>query len=551
MDYAVLSKIIIVVFALLFLLNVFFAIKILYEINKFNKIKRIIDDLIYWKSYFFLKKFIELKNLSTKLEKYRSRFTKLFNNYQSLISESTLVWVNEFIDHLEAKKSSYFRLVESEKTTQYHRKFTEISKQNTQFSNRLKNALKIENYCLDQIYKFDIIHDLILDEINKTHLKTNFDFTELIRFWNDIHDHVKQFETNIYEVSDTKMQSDLNYFLTIYQKNIRMIIDYLKIVILYKNRLPQLKTTIIKLIQQKVSATVATPFITTIEKMYQTESALISQQIKRFNDPDLNSQVINLYRNFNYKKVQLEKFYQMQTLLKKCFAQLSKTASQMQSWHTNLKQGIDNLKHETRFVFYNSQRIEAFYNSYQNFQQLLQSWKTHYLNNQTDLFLSSQVIKARELLQKAQKYLQQNLEISKLLAIEKQRIENILLTIININNFLLKSNFSHLNELYSPELKAIGKQFTQLTEQATGQTSLPTSKLVQFNDLEIRIIKLKDQIEHKYLLSKIAELLFVKANKLRFTNNRITNQVLNAEMLYLKNNYVKAIEQLIEVYETS
>lgn len=547
----IINTLLIVFISIFFLLGIFLAIKFYYEINVFLRMRKVINNLIYWKSFFFLRKFIELKNLSEKTLKYQNKFVSLFEEYESLISKKTLHWITEYVQILQTKKSTSFKLIESEKLNKHYDQFEELNANNTLFANRLKTALKLEQYCLNQVYKLQIIYDLMLDEINKTSLKVDFNFKKLINFWNQLPKNLTDFEGQIYVMNQKDMQENIKRILVNYEQHIVRVIDYLKIILLFHNAIPSLKKTILQLIEKKLSGKTLKKTILWFNNFYKEKYDHLNIEIQNYHNTKIIDDIFQFYLELETRKKQLEKLTHLRKFLDNIHHYFFEIKEQITSWEKQLKNDIRNLHHETYFFFYNLQHIEELKKKYQNWSIHFNNWNKKFLEEKEFIFLDDQIIMMQKILQLTLEYLQKYQNIRKIFNIEQQRIETFILTIININTFIFNPQFKLFRTVFDDDLQKIINKFIALEKKIL--EPVDNQKIIlmtsEFNDLEFLAKALKDKIEKKFVNLKIAEQLFVINNRVRFQNTKITNQMLNAEMLFLRGFYNKSIEQLVDVYE--
>lgn len=547
----VIKSLLVVTISLFFLFSIFLAIKIYYEINRARKLQTLINDLIYWKSFFFLKRFIELKNLAGKNKKYQSILTTLFTEYQKLISHGIVQWMETYLKLINIRKKSWFQLVENERTIKHHEKLRGLSNEITIFANTMKEALRLENYCFDQVYKLRTIHDLMHDEINKTMLKVNFNFKKLHQFWNSLDVKIANFEESIYLSSSAKLQENLTYLFTVFNHQIINIINYLKLILLFGNNLPALHQKLLTLIQTKLSGKAQQKTLNWFNQYYETEHTRLQKMLPNYNERTLLNAVFDFYQDLLTKKHQLEKLKPMQLTLQKSTELFTKIEEQINVWDQQLQRDINNLHRETYIFFYTLQGIEELQLNLKTWKQKLRKWRVMHLEQKNYIFLAKQFHVINDLIDLTLKYLHHHREIRYIFQSEKKRIELVILMILNINTFLFKPPFRLFRQIYYDDLKTIMRRFSKLEENLRGKTGLNISAKItrQFDELEILVTTLKEKIERQVVLLKLANQLFVVNNRFRFHSSKIQNQMLNAEMMYLKGDYGKTIERLVEIYD--
>ena len=545
------KSLLVVAIALFFLFSIFVAIKIYYEINRARRIDLIINDLTYWKSLFFLRSFVELKNLTHKNNKYQKLLDQLFAEYQVLISAGIIKWIETYLKLITNYKKGWLQLIESEATLKHHDKFRTLSTKITVFSNTVKDALKLENYCLDQVYKLRTIHDLMHDEINKTLLKVDFPLQKLKTFWASLESKVTTFETNIYSLPLPKLKAELKFLFTVFNRQIIAIINYLKLVLLYKSNLPELATQLVKLIATKLSGKMQNATRVWFTQHYESEYARLGKLLHDFNTPNLVETVFVFYHDLLTKKRQLEKLKPMQRTLTTAWHVFASVETQIYAWNKQLNHDIAELRRETYIFFYTLQGIEELATNFTIWKEKLAAWRALYSEQKDYIFLSNQFDFVADLITLTLTYLTKHHEILSIFQAEKERIELVILTILNLNTFLFKPHFRHFQKRYDQELKKIMTKFINLELNLRGKTEPGKVEKTthQFDELEFLTTSLKEKIERQLVLLNITHHLFVINNRFRLEKIKIRNQMLNAEMLYLKGDYAKTIEQLVEIYE--
>ncbi len=550
MSYMIKSLLVITI-SLFFLFSIFLAIKIYYEIQRTRKLQGLINDLTYWKSFFFLKRFIELKNLAGKNKKYQMILATLFIEYQKLISQEVMQWMETYLKLITNRRKKWLQLIETEQTIKHHEKFRSLNHEVTIFTNTVKEALRLENYCLDQVYKLRTIHDLMHDEINKTILKVDFNFKKLQHFWNNLELKIAHFEAEVYFASHLQLKENLVYLFTVFNRQILNIINYLKLLLLVGNNLPLLHKKLLTLIETKLTGRLKKETLDWFNQYYESEQHRLQILLPNYNHPDLEQEVLNFYRDLLTKKHQLEKLKPMQITLQKSVALFTKVEEQILLSDQQLQRDINNLHRETYVFFYPLQGIEELQFNLKTWHQKLKAWRIMHQQQKDYIFLANQFAVIQTLITWTFKYLTQHQEIRYIFQAEKKRIELVILTILNLNTFLSKPAFRLFRQIYYADLKTIMRQFGKLEANLQGKSERKkVAKIThQFDQLEVLVTTLKEKIERQVVLLKLARQLFVLNNRFRFHTPKIHNQMLNAEMIYLKGNYAKTIERLVEVYE--
>lgn len=132
---------------------------------------------------------------------------------------------------------------------------------------------------------------------------------------------------------------------------------------------------------------------------------------------------------------------------------------------------------------------------------------------------------------------------------EKEKNETIFLTLLNLHSLLNKKNNFALKLLFNKKLDKLTEDFLFL-EQRRLKFDLVDKNSdynLLFDSFQERVFDLKNNLKNIFFLKFIAESLFVKVNKMRFSSEVYHNKILNCEILFLKQQYKNVIEMLLEM----
>lgn len=132
---------------------------------------------------------------------------------------------------------------------------------------------------------------------------------------------------------------------------------------------------------------------------------------------------------------------------------------------------------------------------------------------------------------------------------EKEKNEKIFLTLLNLRSLLDKKNNFVLKVFFDKNLNKLMERFLFLEQKRLHSQDQKKGKDYNqlFDSFQTEVVDLKNNLKNTFFLKFIAELLFVKVNKLRFGNELYHNKILNCEILFLKQQYKNVIEMLLDI----
>lgn len=142
-------------------------------------------------------------------------------------------------------------------------------------------------------------------------------------------------------------------------------------------------------------------------------------------------------------------------------------------------------------------------------------------------------------------YFQMNLFFTR----ESEMIGKTILTLMSLNNLINKKEFFFLKQLHQNELNKCVNFFMDFEKNKLNIDIKQGNYGDKLLMLQAKVLNLKITIQNTMLLKNIAEALFVRANQRRFENEIYQNKILNAEILFLKQQFKNVIEILLEILD--
>ncbi len=551
-----LIKITLILFFISLAVGVFCWIKLLFEINKIQKLEKLSDELKLFVTPFFLSKLLVAHNLATKNKKNLPVFLFFCKEYQELFHKEAVDFLSSFFQGLETDKSWNDFLVESEFQFNFFRKFDQFKKKVNHFSGKLMLFSAWENLCLEQINVFNLILAKINEDLDKIKIIFAFDFKEVDKNIMFLESTISHLRKTIYHQN---IQITFSYFKNLGEKLIlftEKYFDWYKLLNLYLVVLPKRVKEVISLatnLQFKVEKKNSVDFF--LNKCDETKIK-IKINLVEFNVEKVYYPLQNLILDLENRIFQLKEYEVMKTTFQSIFQFVIVHFEKIKKKFTSFG--------DKRFFSQSLEKVFFFHQlkvvKFQNFNDLLTETQksvddlliTHYNNNKISFF--------QPVIKQVQKILLNFLKLSEIYhqidlfsAKKEEKSQIIFLTLLNFKTILDKKENFFLKTNYYWELNKLFDDFSYLIQKGVNSNHFhkKTNYNLVFNDFQNQVLNFKNKLENTFFLKHIAEILFVKVNKKRFVNEFLYNKILNCEVLFLKQNYKDAVELLLKILKSS
>ena len=551
-----LIKITLILFFISLAVGVFCWIKLLFEINKIQKLEKLSDELKLFVTPFFLSKLLVAHNLATKNKKNLPVFLFFCKEYQELFHKEAVDFLSSFFQGLETDKSWNDFLVESEFQFNFFRKFDQFKKKVNHFSGKLMLFSAWENLCLEQINVFNLILAKINEDLDKIKIIFAFDFKEVDKNIMFLESTISHLRKTIYHQN---IQITFSYFKNLGEKLLlftEKYFDWYKLLNLYLVVLPKRVKEVISLaanLQFKVEKKNNVDFF--LNKCDETKIK-IKINLVEFNVEKVYYPLQNLILDLENRIFQLKEYEVMKTTFQSIFQFVIVHFEKIKKKFTSFG--------DKRFFSQSLEKVFFFHQlkvvKFQNFNDLLTETQksvddlliTHYNNNKISFF--------QPVIKQVQKILLNFLKLSEIYhqidlfsAKKEEKSQIIFLTLLNFKTILDKKENFFLKTNYYWELNKLFDDFSYLIQKGVNSNHFhkKTNYNLVFNDFQNQVLNFKNKLENTFFLKHIAEILFVKVNRKRFVNEFLYNKILNCEVLFLKQNYKDAVELLLKILKSS
>lgn len=535
-------------FIFFWLLNSLLLMKLFYEINRFNKIDKLKRELEFFKSFFFTNKLIEIKNFSLKNKEYKKIYNYLFNEYINLIVIKNDEIIKKFINNFEKENNVNSFIIESKVFSNIYNDFEINKKKIIFFCEELKIIFALENIVFSRINLLNLILDKTLEELNKLELIFDIDIEKIkVKIKSKIDD-LSSFELNIYQLNNLEIEEKLETISKDIYIFVEKVIIWIKTISLFET-FRQKQTELIKLIEDKKYEDWFI-YIQKFNRYFQKINIELFYKIESFLPKKTKQIILKLLLNIENEIYQIKNVEYLKKMFDDSFKFIKINLKLLESNFFKFDELLKNFNNIN--IFTKLQNSE-----YKNFKKIIYETKKEVkfliideLEIKNKNFLNNDLFKIETILNNLA-YLFDNLpKMINLFNAEKQKNNEMFITLINIKTIFLKDGLFYIKKIYHERYKKIMNNFLNFKKNQNSPIISDSSNLiVKHNVFLINVRSLKEDIKKTILLKNIADNLFVKVNKFRFNNDFSRNKILNTEILFIKYDFKNVIEKLIEIYD--
>ena len=536
-------------FAALLIISIFCWIKLFFEINEIKKLDKLNGDIALLGAPFFLTKLLEIKKLATKNRRYLPVFLHFCQTYRSLFIEKGFTFLNVFFRKLANQKNWNDFLAESEFRSNFSKRFFEFQKKVNQFATNLRSFTILEETTLEKINVFNLVLDKVEEDLKVFKIKLKFNFTEPERLIRNLNSDVKNFKKIIYHHNyQNTLQKliELEEKLTIF---VYKIFDWIKLINIVLIVLPKKNKTLITTFSEIQTRGAPDKAVVNILSVYDQNRVQLELLLENFEVEDGKSFTLKLLSEIEDKIFQLKQ----RSVMKKIFEDSFKfVVDYFETLNKSFLNFEDVSQSFNKRLFYTQFEKIGF----QNFSQLINQTRKQVDDLLVQNYDTGQIFFFQTLLWNIKNILLNCLNLTEIryqmelfFLTEKEKNETIFLTLLNLHSLLNKKNNFALKLLFNKKLDKLTEDFLFL-EQRRLKFDLVDKNSdynLLFDSFQERVFDLKNNLKNIFFLKFIAESLFVKVNKMRFSSEVYHNKILNCEILFLKQQYKNVIEMLLEM----
>ena len=542
----IIAKTTLVIFILFFLLSLFFWLKNWFEINKFQKLQKIKNDLLLLKSPFYLNKMTEVRKLTLQNKSYLPIFNWFFQNYQELFVQELDELLTDFVNILSKENEIKYFLLERENLIIFFQNYKKLQTKIEKFSNNLRIFSTWENFCLGKSNEFNLLLEKVFEEIERMKIAFSFDFTQFDKKFNYLQQEISIFEKSIYQKQYSKtflifcdLETQISSFL-------KQVYVWIKIVNVFLVFLPKKQEKLTRLLADANLKT-QNNFINNFINYYQKETIKIENYLLEWEIFKAQDSLLLLLQSVDDNIYQLEN----QRTLFSVFNHSFQTAT---NYFDKIKKNILDLLH-----FSNNLDKKNFFQRFQeagfgNFNFLIQENQKIIDNLYVKSYKTDKLVFFKPLIIEVEKILKSLLNLFNIynqmdhfFTRESEQIEKIILTLMNLNTIFNKKENFFLKMIYEQEFVKCVDYFINFEEKKYNSSHSNFNYTVLLSRLQNQVFNLKLNVQNTILLKNISEFLFVKANKKRFQTEENWNKIINCEVLFLKQQYKNVIDILLDV----
>ena len=540
------TAIIVLIFALLFMVFMFLLIKLWFEINRFKKIAKTCKEIELFKSHFFLNKLNEILDLSMKNEQYKGVFIYFYHEYHNIFTKELRKMLDLFAQNFENVQDSNNIIVETKEQSYVYQQFEAIKFKVEQFNMQLMAISSWEKFAMERINFLNLILEKLEEEIIKTKMVVKLDFKKIENLLQNRKKKNDQFNEIIYKGLEKKDFAVLQKLVKNTALFCEQTLMWLKIITLFRITLPE--------VHQKL--------IQSVEKTFRLDSVKIIRQINRSFQEGMKESydaIVNL-DNFKAQKYILFLMQEIQNYedqvvnidnLRKLFLEGLKNANQQFNYALNqfnkFNKFIENFDKSLFFRQYKSLEFRNFNNKITETRKLINELTIQEQEIEKIMFFYEHLKSVHKIFENLTDLFKIFNKMEIFFSTEKIRNENLFFSLFNISTVLAKSNNFYLKEIFTRDYQKAVKFFVALKSKQITNKNKEQNFVSEFSYLNDFVRDLKFNIENTVLFRKIAEGMLVQVNKYRFINDFFQNKVLNIEVLFVKHHYKTAIDQLIEI----
>ena len=536
-------------FSAFLIISIFCWIKLFFEINKIRRLNKLNNELSLLTAPFFLTKLLEIKKLATKNAKYVPIFLYFCKSYQDLFSRNGLTFLNNFFQKSVSQQNWSDFLAESEFHSNFFKTFSTFQKNVNQFASDLRAFSAFEEKVIEKTNVLNLVLDKIDEDLKAIKIKLKFNFNEVDRIFNLLSDDLEGLKKIIYyqDHNNTlqvlfQLENKVNVFVDKFFDWLKLV-NIALIVLVSKNK--ELVECFSKIENNKLQSST----VGQILNAYDQNRVQIELLLENFEVEDGKNLVLKLLVQTENKIFQLQQRATMKRIFEQSFKFVTDYFETISKSFLTFDQIAQSFNKD---LFYRQFENAGFQNSSVLINQtrkqidnlLVQNYDTEEI-----YFFQSLLAEIERILENCFNLIEIRNQMELFLQTEKEKNEKIFLTLLNLRSLLDKKNNFVLKVFFDKNLNKLMERFLFLEQKRLHSQDQKKGKDYNqlFDSFQTEVVDLKNNLKNTFFLKFIAELLFVKVNKLRFGNELYHNKILNCEILFLKQQYKNVIEMLLDI----
>lgn len=531
------------------IISIFFWIKLFFEINKLAKLGKLSTDITFFNAPFFLTQLLKLKNLALKNNKYLPVFVHFYYQHQNFFCKNNLLFLEKFLQKFSNPPNWNEFLVETEASSNFFQAFQQFQNQVNDFSLDLRSFSALEQTILEKVNFFRLILDKSEEDLKTLKMKLNFNSTEVENIFTLLNDKNQILQKSIHSYDH---QNILELLLKVENKIITFsnkFFNWLKLINLFLIVLTQKQKDLIdgfSIVKQTQKHNDA---IVKLLNRHEQSRVKIELLLDAFDVEGAKSSLLQLITSIENEHFQLNKLLTMQKVFRNSFDFIVNHFRTIKRTFVDFEQISQTFNKD---LFYFQFENSGFGNAPFLIKEIDAKINTLFIkisDHDPIYFFQPLLVEVKTILSKCLDLIDIRYQMELFFNQEKEKHEMIFLTLSNLCTLLEKKHNFALKVLFDEKVKKLMNNFLSLEHKRLNFNLDKANKdyNLLFDAFRIQVFDLKSNLKNIFFLKIIAELLFVKVNKMRFSNELYHNKILNCEILFLKQQYKNVIELLVEI----
>ena len=546
---SIIVTIVFFVFIIFLIISIFCWIKLFFEINKIQKLSRLSNFLSLLIAPFFLTKLLEIQKLATKNNHYAPAFFHFYETYTNLFKKEGLVLFNDFLQKPANSYNWNDFLAESEPRFKFFYHLEQFQKKVDRFSNNLRSFSAFEEAILEKINFFNLILDKTDEDLQALKIKLNFNFREIERTLSVFNGEVQNVKKTIYH----HHYQDVFTQVINLQNNIidfvEQCFDWMKLVNIFLIVLPNKNKELINSFATFNIRELKNQIVVQTLNNYDRTRIQIGLLLENFELQSSKATVLKLLTEVENKIFQLHQRAMMKKIFKNSFKFITDYFEILSKSFWNFEQTVQNFNKELFYRQFANAGYPNFFTLLHSTRQKIDNLLVESYDVEQICFFQSPLSNIKNILLSCLNLIEIKNQMELFFSTEKERNEEIFLTLLNLHSLLNKKNNFALKLSFDKKLDKLTENFLFLEQKRLNANKTDQGRDYNslFGEFQTQVFDLKANLKNTLFLKSLAELLFVKINKMRFSDELYHNKILNCEILFLKQEYKNVIEMLLEM----